>query len=70
MEWISIEDAMPPEEEFILVKSGCQTYSMVGISRCINGIWDTIGHVKREAFYKGRRYFTMAPPAFWMPLPK
>ncbi len=68
MEWIFIDDQMPPEGEYVLVKSGED--SPIGITRFINGEWDIGNGHKRPVFTTTERYLTSASVVFWMPLPE
>jgi len=65
--WIFIDDQMPPEGEYVLVKAGED--SPIGISRFIDGEWDTGAGFKRPAYTKKQRFMTSAPAVFWMSLP-
>jgi hypothetical protein len=68
MEWTFIDNEMPNEGEYVLVTSG--ENSPIGISRFIDGEWDTgVGH-KRPVFTKTERFLTSASIVYWMPLPK
>jgi hypothetical protein len=65
--WIFVDDDMPPEGEYVLVKSGED--SPVGISRFIDGEWDVGGGRARPVFTKKERFMTSASVVYWMPLP-
>jgi len=67
-EWIFVDDHMPKEGEYVLCKSGED--SPIGISRFIDGEWDTGKSGKRPVFSKTERFLTSANVVYWMPLPK
>lgn len=67
MEWIFVDNKMPDEGDYVLVKSGED--SPVGISRFINGEWDTGNGFKRPVFTKKERLLSSASVVYWMPLP-
>lgn len=66
-EWIFVGDEMPLEGEYVLTKSGED--SPIGITRFIDGEWDTGNGHKRPIFTKKERFMTSADVVYWMPLP-
>lgn len=67
-EWIFVDNQMPPDGEYILATSGED--SPIGITRFIDGEWDTGNRHKRPVFDKKERYMTSASVVYWMPLPE
>lgn len=64
--WISVDDAIPPEGDYVLVSLD----EWIGISRFIDGEWDTGEHRRIPIFTKSERTRSSANPIYWMPLPK
>jgi hypothetical protein len=67
MQWIYIENQVPTEGQYVLVK--CDIDSPVGISRVIDGEWDTGNGRRRPVFTNTERFMTSASINYWMPLP-
>lgn len=66
--WIFVDDAMPPEGEYVLAISGED--SPIGICRLKDGEWETYPDRKRPIFTKTEMFWTSASVVYWMPLPK
>lgn len=66
MNWINVADQMPPEGEYVLVADA----DTVGISRMLDGQWDTGKRWKRPVFSKTQLFLTRAESNWWMPLPQ
>lgn len=65
--WIFVDDAMPPEGEFVLAI--CGEDSPIGIARIVDDEWETGPTRKRPVYDKRKKYWTGASVAYWMPLP-
>ena len=66
-EWINLDHQLPPEGEYVLVRT---SEECIGITRLIDGEWDTGERRKRVVFSKTERFFTSANGGWWMPLPE
>ena len=67
MTWIEVRgDCMPAEGEYVLTL--CDGY--LGISRLVDGEWDTGEFRRRPMFTKSERIMSKLDAQFWMPLPE
>lgn len=69
MKWISVEDQLPPEGEYVLIKYGPDD-SAISISRLVDGEFDSDQRGARVSFRKKERFCTRSKWCeYWMYLP-
>ena len=66
--WTFVDDGMPNEGEYVLAITGER--DPIGITRFIDGEWDTGIICRRPVYTKTERFYTSASVVYWMPLPK
>ncbi len=68
MEWIRVEDRVPPENVYILANAGegCPIF----VTRLVDNEWDTGANYKRPCYLGKNMFKTSAPAVYWMPLPR
>jgi hypothetical protein len=64
MDWICIDDKMPPEGEYVFIRVN----DFIGISRLKQGEWDCGMARKLPLFKKYERSRSAANPQYWSPL--
>jgi hypothetical protein len=66
MEWISVEDRVPKENEYVIIHID----GYIGISRFMDGEWDVGGGRRRPMFNKSERITSKLEATHWMPMPE